>query len=147
MFLRAHIFQTTWWILFIFGMIIDTVPKFYSTILCSCLWPQGQYNRFKSCILMFVLRPHIFQTIWWILFIFEMMIYTVPKFYSAILTALAHSLKDKVKKIYITVFKSSYFPNHMIFLVHIWNDIRFRPKVVFIITPSMPMTLRSRSQT
>ena len=31
-FLRAHIFQTIWRIVFIFGMIIDTGPKFYSAI-------------------------------------------------------------------------------------------------------------------
>ena len=31
-------------------------------------------------------------------------------------------------------FKSSYFPNYMIDLVHIWNDNRYRSKVLFIIT-------------
>ena len=44
------IFSKIRWILFIFGMMIDTVPKFYSTIPCSCLWPQGQGHRLKSFI-------------------------------------------------------------------------------------------------
>ena len=35
-FLRGHIFQTIQWILFIFGMLIDTVSKFYSAISCPC---------------------------------------------------------------------------------------------------------------
>ena len=35
-FLKAHIFQTIRWILFIFGMMIDTVSKFYSAIPCPC---------------------------------------------------------------------------------------------------------------
>ena len=35
--LRAYIFQTVRWILFIFGMMIDTVPKFYSTMISLCL--------------------------------------------------------------------------------------------------------------
>ena len=33
-------------------------------------------------------------------------------------------------------FKSSYLPNHMIDLVHIWNDNRYRSKVLFIIIPT-----------
>ena len=32
-FLRAHIFQTIRWILFVFGLMIDTGPKLYSAIL------------------------------------------------------------------------------------------------------------------
>ena len=31
-FLRPHYFQTLWWIWFIFGMMIDTGPKFYSVL-------------------------------------------------------------------------------------------------------------------
>ena len=34
--------QTIRWILFIFGTMIGTDPKFYSATPCPCLWPQGQ---------------------------------------------------------------------------------------------------------
>ena len=54
MFLRGHIFQTVWWILFIHvvGMMIDSGPKFYSAIT------PAQAHGLK------VLRAHIFQTIY-----------------------------------------------------------------------------------
>ena len=71
-----------------------------------------------------------------------MMIDTGPKFYSAILTAHAHGLKVKVRNFILKCFKSSYFPNHMIDLVHIWNGNRYRFKVLFIITPTLAYDLK-----
>ena len=74
-----------------------------------------------------------------------MMLDTGPKFYSAILTALAHGLKVKVKNLEIFIlkcFNSSYFPNHMIDMVHIWNDNRYRSKVLFIIAPTHACDLK-----
>ena len=47
------------------------------------------------------LRAHIFQTIRWILFIFDMMIDTGPKFYSAIPPAHSHDIRIKVKNLEI----------------------------------------------
>ena len=56
--------------------------------------PQGQGHRFKSFILKF------FKSLYFPnhTFIFDMMINTGPKFYSAILTVFAHGLKVKVNK-------------------------------------------------
>ena len=103
-FVRAHIFQTVWWILFIFVMLIVTVSKFYSAIPCSCLWSQGQGHRLKNFIL--------------------------------------------------KTLKSSYFPNHMMDFVHIWYGDRYRSnlvhirndnrcsKALFIITPTHAYDLK-----
>ena len=39
-------------------------------------------------------------------------------------------------------FKSSYFPSHMIDLVHICNDKRYKSKVLFVITPTHAYDLK-----
>ena len=44
-------------------------------------------------------------------------------------------------------FKSLYFPDHLIDMVHIWYDDRYSSKVLFSNTLPKPMTSRSRSQT
>ena len=36
------------------------------------------------------------------------------------------------------VFKSSYFPNHMMDWVYIWYNNRYRSKVISVIPPPMP---------
>ena len=43
----------------------------------------------------------------------------------------------------LKLFKSSYFPNHMMDLVHIWYD-DIDPKFISAIPQPMPMILRSR---
>ena len=74
---------------------------------------------------------------------FDLMIDIGPKFLSAIPQAHAHDLKVKVTdfeilqiKYYVKVFKSSYFPNCKMDLVHIWYDDRYRSKVSFSNTPA-----------
>ena len=75
------------------------------------------------------LRAHIFQIIWWILFIFGMMIDTV-RFIQQYLVY-AYNLNVKVTDFILKMFKSSYFPNHMTYFFHIWYDHRYRSKVLF----------------
>ena len=67
----------------------------------------------------------IFETILWILFIFG------TKFYSAILCLRPQFQGHRLKIFILKVFKSSYFPNHMMDFVHIWYDDRYRSKVLF----------------
>ena len=55
---------------------------------------------------------------------------------------MASRSKLRTKKFYFKCFKSSFFPNHMIDLVHIWNDIRYWFKVLFIITPTHAYDLK-----
>ena len=44
-------------------------------------------------------------------------------------------------------FKSLFFPDHMIDLVHIWYDDRYSSKVLFSNTPAHYLKVRSRSWT
>ena len=92
------IFQTIRWILFIFGMMIDTVSKY----------PAHSYDlKVKVTDLKFFIlkffkssyfpRAHIFLTIRWILFIFGMMIDTGPKFYSTIPLSMPMASRSKLR--------------------------------------------------
>ena len=85
---------------------IDIVPSFIQQHPSPLSQGQGQVKVMDLEMLnvKVFLRAHIFQTIWWILFIFGMMIDTGPKFYSAIPPAHAHGFKVKVKDFYIKVF-------------------------------------------
>ena len=50
-------------------------------------------------------------------------------------------------QIYVKIFKTSYFPNCMMDLVHIYVMIDIGPKFLSAVPQSMPMILRPRSQT
>ena len=46
--LRAHIFQTIWYIWFIFGLMLDIGPNFHSAIPHPCPWPKGQSHGLRN---------------------------------------------------------------------------------------------------
>ena len=56
--------------------------------------------------------------------------------------AIDNRLSIATSNFILKCFKSSYFPNQMIDLVHIWNDNRCRSKVLFIITPTYVYDLK-----
>ena len=60
-----------------FGMMIDTGPKFYTV-------PSPHRHGLRTFMLSFTLKflePHCSQTVWYICFMFDMMIHAGPKFY------------------------------------------------------------------
>ena len=73
------------------------------------------------------------QTIQWICFIFCLMVDTGQRFYSAIPASMLMTSRSRyrVTNFDCKHFRSSYFPNHMMDLVHIWYDDRHRFRVLF----------------
>ena len=91
-----HYYQTSWCFWFMFGMIIDTGPKFYAVPSPPSTWPLGQgHTDLEFFMLKFyfkALGPHYFQTLWYILFMFGI-IDNGQKFYEV---PSLHELKVKV---------------------------------------------------
>ena len=99
------------------------------------------------------LGPHYFQTLWWILFIFGMMIDTGPKFYSVPSPPPCMTLRSRSRTLnfmltfYVEVFRTSLFPNPLMDLFMFGVMIDTGPKFYTVPSPPPYITLRSRSQT
>ena len=99
------------------------------------------------------LAPHCFQTLWWIWFMFDMMIDIGPKFYTVPSPPPYVTLRSRswtfMLKFYIKVFRTSLFPNPVVYLFHVcyddicWSKILgsmipcpvhdFKVKVIFVL--------------
>ena len=103
------------------------------------------------------IRPHILETLWWILFIFGMMVDIGLKFLAAPSPprgwpwGQGHGLRIFIKKsqgqsFCVKVYKTSYFEDPLMDFVYIWHDGRYRSKVFIGTIPTPRVTLGSRSQ-
>ena len=82
------------------------------------------------------LGPRCFQTLWWIWFMFGVMIDTGPKIYTVPSPPPIHDLKVKATdltfmlKFYVKAFRSSLFPNPVVYLFRVWYDDRCWSKIL-----------------
>ena len=92
----------------------------------------------KFCVKVF--RTSLF--LWWIWFIFGMMIDTGPKFYSVpsphpcMTLRSGHRLRTFMLKFYVKAFRTSLFPNPVVYLFHVWYDDRCWSKILCSTIPN-----------
>ena len=101
--------------------------------------------------------PNCFQTLWWIWFTFGMMIDTGPEFYTVPsririvywwnaettithphiwLLDQGHRHRTFMLKFYVKVFRTSLFPNPVVYLFHVWYDDRCWSKILCSMIPN-----------
>ena len=137
-----------------FCLTIDICPKFYGYNPHPRTWPWGQGHGLRIFLLKFpFLGPHYFQTL-------DLVhIWCKDGYWSKILrgaipTPVYMTFRSRshtynfMLKFYVKDFKTSLFPNPVMYFIHVWYDDRYWSKILQGTIPlSHTWTLRSRSWT